>query len=346
MFFQSQGANSTTQIVLDATQNGGTAQITTGGPILFSGSTISLSTNQVRAVNLSTSLTTLSTLTFTGISTVSFQTNSNTGTNGQTAGRLVMSGCDLDLGQNDLWVQQVRVGAGNPGGSAQTEVIFYSPDAATVRGFGIGGLDRAIRTVSTINGGTGGYVLDTAINAPFYSTLGGVSSVLMSWFPSTNLSTIGVSTLTNITPPGYFVSAYNSTSQTVAGANVSTVANYNATAVNVGGFTVNTSNIVVPVAGTYENLVSFQFDTTSGGTNAVEFWMTKNGAALAQTNSKVSITNNGDTIGTVSIFDTAAAGDAYGWMFYSADANMAITATAAGATPAIPSVIFNIKRLG
>ena len=157
---------------------------------------------------------------------------------------------------------------------------------------------------------------------------------------------LSVSSINGFQYPGYFASAYNSTTQLVAGANVSTLANLNTTALNTGGFTVSSSNIAVPVAGTYELNASFQFATTSGGTNLAQFWLVKNGAAVAQTNSRVTVANNADQLGTITIFDTAAANDTYGWMFYSADTNMAATAVAAGATPAIPSLIFNIKRLG
>jgi len=309
-------------------------------------STVNVSTGIMRVSSISTAAVTLSNLNFQGVSSINFSTAGSAGTASQPIGRLLMSGCDLDLQHNDLWAQQLRVGAGNPGGSAQTEVILYSPDNLTIRGLGIGGQDRAIRTVSTINAGGGGYMLDTTINPPFFSTLNGTSTAMMSFFPSTGLSTIGVSTISLVSPINYFASAYSSTSQTVAGANTSTVTLLNTTSINVGGFTVGTSSIGVPVPGTYEMTASFQFATSSGGTNEVEFWLTKNGAAVPQTNSKVAIVNNGDTLGTVSIFDTATTNDNYGWMFYSADSSMAAVATAAGPTPAIPSFIFNIKRLG
>ena len=168
----------------------------------------------------------------------------------------------------------------------------------------------------------------------------------MAAYPSTTLGVLGVSTLSVLPPLNYFASVYSSTSQTVAGANTATNAKWETTSINAGGFVVGQSTIAVPVAGTYDVQVSFQFATTSGGTNKAQFWILKNGTAIPQTNSIVSIVNNGDTLGNINIFDTAAAGDRYGWQFYSADNNMTATATAAGATPAIPSVIVNIRRLG
>jgi hypothetical protein len=288
-----------------------------------------------------------STLSLLGPSTITFSTATVAGVRGQPAGRLVMGGNDLDLGEQDLWAQQVRLGAGTAGGSAQTEVVWYAPDGST-RGLGLGSGDLTVRVQSTINSGANnGYLLDTLINRPIFSTINaGTSTALVAQFPSTTLGNFGYSTLAVVPPLTYIAAVYDSTTQNVAAANTSTPLVWNTTPINLGGFTVGTSTIQVRVAGVYEHSASIQFATASGGTNEAEFWLTKNGAAVSQTNSRVAIVNNGDTIGTISIFDTAAAGDRYGWMIYSADASMAATAVAAGATPAIPSVIFNTKRIG
>ena len=307
------------------------------GPMFFAASTITMISNRVRMDVLSTGVI--------GVGNNIFSTSVTTGSSSQPAGRLVMGGNDLDLGQNDLWCQQVRLGANTTGGSAATEVIWYAPDGSQ-RGMGLASGDLTVRLQSTINSGTNnGYILDTQINRPFFSTINGQTN-LMASFPSTSLNTIGVSTLSVLPPLNYFASAYSSNTQPVTAANTATNAMWETTSLNTGGFTIGQSTLVVPVAGTYEITVSFQFATTSGGTNQAQFWLTKNGSAVAQTNSIVSIVNNGDTLGTISIFETAAVGDAYGFQFYSSDANMTALAVAAGATPAIPSVIVNIKRLG
>ena len=301
-------------------------------------------------VNFS-SIGNVSSLAFAGISTVTFATASAAGTQGQTAGRLVMSGCDLDLGQNDIWVQQVRVGAGNPSGSAQTEIVFYDPAAATQRGLNLANQDRTLRVVSTINGGTGGYILDTAINAPFFSTINaGTSTAMFAWFPSTTTSTIGVSTLSVIPNPIFAAAAASLSSQQVLAANTPLALDLGSLGVNVGGYTVQRSTITVPVAGTYEFSPSLQFNTTTGGQQVVDFWFTKNGADLPNSASRVSLANNAQNLGTVVLYDTAAAGDQYGIKIASSDANMAAgffqsTVTTPYTRPAIPSVIFNAQRV-
>lgn len=156
----------------------------------------------------------LSTLTFNGISTITFSTVAAAGGQGQPAGRLAVSGCDVDFGQNDIWAQQIRLGAGNAT-NAQTEIVFYDA-AAGVRGLNTALQDRTLRVISTVNGTTGGYLLDTALNPPFFSTINGQVN-LMSFFPSSINSTIGVSTISKMNP----VSLYGRS--TLAGGTVTVV---------------------------------------------------------------------------------------------------------------------------
>jgi len=335
----------TAGLLLNASVNPqGSSSNYTNGPMYFNASSITVSTNQTAMVNLSTSVIGTSSLTFNGVSSINLVTAATAGTASQPIGRLLLSGCDLDLGQNDLWAQQVRIGAGNPT-NAQSELIFYDA-AAGIRTLQTALQDRTVRVGSTINTTAGGYLLDTGINPPFFSTIAGTSTALMAFFPSSINSTIGASTISVMPPLTYIASVYDSTTQTVAGANTATNTTWNTTSLNIGGFTIGNSTIGVPVAGVYELNASYQFATPSGGANLAQFWLTKNGSAVAQTNSRVSVANNADNLGTISIFDTAAAGDKYGFQFYSADAGMAATAVAAGATPAIPSIIFNAKRIG
>ena len=253
---------------------------------------------------------------------------------------------DVSLIQNDLYCQQLRVGYANNGGSALTEIAMYAPTVGgTVIGFNVGNSDVTARVQSTLNSGFGGYLLDTSINRPFFSTIN-QSTAMMSYFPSTIANTIGVSTIAVIPPIQYFGSWYSSTSQTVVGANTQTPITYNSQGVNVGGFTYAGSTITVPVGGTYEILTSIQFNTTSGSQNTVDFWFLKNGTALPWSASRTTVANNAQNLGTCSVYDTAVAGDKYAINFQSTDANMSAGAfPATGNIPGIPSIITNIRRL-
>ena len=276
-------------------------------------------------------------------STITLGTALTAGANSQPAGRLLLTGQDLDMGSNDLWCQQLRVGNTNPSG-LPSEIVFYAPNN-TQRAFNIGNNDTTIRIQSTINNASAGYLLDTGpVNPPFFSTINNQIN-MMAFFPSTTSGTIGVSTISII--PNYILSAYSSTSQTVVGANALTLLTHNTTTTNVGGFTVLGSTITVPVGGLYEINTSIQFDTTTLGTNLASFWLRKNGANVAATGSLVSVTGQGETLGTITLIDTAAANDQYTIAIQSADANMTAARFAAtGNIPEVPSVITNIKKIG
>jgi hypothetical protein len=314
----------------------GLLNTSTTGALQFQGRAGFLST-----ANISSAF--VSTLAVAGLSSIVFSTAGTAGAQTQPAGRLMIGGNDLDLGQQDLWAQQVRIGAANTGITA--ELILYQPDNGTKQIF-VQSSDRTMRIATSALGTTNqGYFLDSFVNPPIFSTINN-STCMMSYFPSTNSGTIGVSTLAVIPPIQVYGGFYSSTSQTVAGANTITPLTYNSQSLNVGGLTYAGSTIVVPIAGTYEITHSIQFDTSSGGTNEAYFWLKKNGTDIPQSASIVSIVNNGDTLGTISLLDTAAAGDQYAVCMASADANM--TAKAVGISsffPAIPSLITNIKRL-
>ena len=306
----------------------------------------SLNVSSTTANFISASGITTSSLTLSGPSTITLGTTNTAGARGQPAGRALWTGQDLDMGGNDLWAQQVKLGAGSGSGNNELQLYnaFGSVNNYWAMNWSIG--DRTVR-VQNVEQATGqGYMLDTIVNRPFFSTIG-TNLTLQAYFPSTTASTIGISTLAVATPVDFFCSAYSSTSQTVLAANTPTPIEYNTTTVNQGGFIVSGSTITVAVAGTYEITNSIQFNTTSGGANTVDFWFRKNGADIVNSASRVSVANNAENLGTISLFDTANAGDTYAAIFESADANMAAGwFPATGTVPGIPSIITNIKRIG
>jgi hypothetical protein len=251
---------------------------------------------------------------------------------------------DFSVGTNDIFCGQLRLFAGTNQNAA--EVAFTGPDGR-FEVIDIQTGDRTFRNRYGTNAAVStGYFLDTYGNSPFFSTIAN-STCMMAYFPSTTASTIGVSTLAVIPPLLYAGSWYDSTTQTVAGANTETPLVYNSQSVNVGGFTYGGSTITVPVGGLYEITHSIQFDTTSGGTNEAYFWLKKNGTTIPQSGSIVSVVNNGETLGTISFLDQAAANDQYAVSIQSADTNMRAAAfVASGNIPGIPSLITNIKRVG
>lgn len=295
----------------------------------------------------------VSTIQIPGLSTIQISTSSAAGTAAQPAGRLVISGNDLDLGQQDLWAQQVRVGAGNPGGSAQTEVIWYSPDGLTQRGIGLGGSDLTLRLQSTINSGTNnGYILDTTINRPIFSTInGGTSTALMAVFPSTNLGVFGTSTL-SILPSLNIAGTFLSRSTQTVAANTPLPLWHEVTGPGVGGLTTSTTAIVVPSAGLYEIQTSIQFDKSGASPAAADFWFRQNGTDIPDSASEIVVAgSSGEVLGNVSLVCQLAANDKIEVVMASSNNTIAATffqstITTPYTRPAIPSVITNVKRIG
>lgn len=138
-------------------------------------------------------------------------------------------------------------------------------------------------------------------------------------------------------------------SQTVSGANVTTVMNYNQTDM-ASQIYFSGSRIYVQASGVYRVLSSVQFDTASGGSQRVTYWYRKNGVNIANTASTFTIANNGENVGTVEIFVSLLAGDYVELVMQSSDANMtaayfAPSGSAPNNIPAIPGIITVIQKI-
>jgi hypothetical protein len=287
-----------------------------------------------------------------GAGTAQISQPSTVGANAQPAGRFLFNQ-DLDAGTNEIWCRRIRVGIQNPPANNANELIFYDSIGGRQIGLQTANNDKTLRINDSVSPGytAPGYLLDTRLNPPLFSTINaGTSTALMAWFPSTTQSTIGISTLSILNPLTYVAAANSLSTQTVVAANTPLDLNLGSLTTNIGNYTVQNSTITVPVAGTYEFVPSIQFRTASGGAQQVDFWMTKNGADLPSSASRISVANNAEQIGTVSIVDTATAGTQYGVRIASGDTSMSAGFFPAQTTPynrpAIPSVIFNVKRLG
>ena len=153
----------------------------------------------------------------------------------------------------------------------------------------------------------------------------------------------------NISTTTTALSVFSSNIQTVLPAGAQTPLTYDADSFKEGLITwagMGGSTITVLQGGNYAINTSIQFDTSSGGTNTVQFWFVKNGTAIPNSASIVSVTSQGETLGTVEILDKAAAGDQYAVYMASGDGNMTAHAVAAaGLVPGNPSIITNIRKI-
>ena len=153
----------------------------------------------------------------------------------------------------------------------------------------------------------------------------------------------------NISTTTHALSVYSDQVQPVLPAGAQTPLTYTGDSFKEGLITwagMGGSTITVLQSGNYAINTSIQFDTSTGGTNTVQFWFVKNGTAIPNSASIVSVTSQGETLGTVEILDTAVAGDQYAIYMASGDANMEAHAIpAASLVPGNPSIITNVKKI-
>ena len=143
--------------------------------------------------------------------------------------------------------------------------------------------------------------------------------------------------------------AFTSTAtQVVTAANTPTAITYTNDEYS-NGIVFSGSQLTVQHTGIYEIAYSLQVEKTQGGSaSEVDIWLKKNGSNIIRTDSILGLNSNSTKqLPFVSIIDSANAGDYYE-VYFSSDSNhVQITAVAAaGAIPAAPSIITNIKQIG
>jgi hypothetical protein len=310
----------------------------------FNGSTCSFTQGNIRSVIASTITTSSISLNSGVYSTILVpQATPNPGVG---TSSVLFVNTDLNLGNNDLYAQQIRLGRGQVDNFA--EILMYGNDGST-KNLLTGSADRTFRIASSSAPVGPGYVLDTALNAPFFSTIN-QSTSMMAYFPSSIANTIGVSTISFI-PPKVVAGAFISQStQTVLAADTPLAISYDTATFATGGINFSTTAIVIPAPGIYELSVSIQLDKIGGGTSPCDFWFQKNGTSITNSASRTTVQGNtGEVLATVSIFEPCVANDKIEVLIASSDATMAATFFQSTITPyvrpAIPSIIVNAKCL-
>jgi hypothetical protein len=150
---------------------------------------------------------------------------------------------------------------------------------------------------------------------------------------------------TNIQPPG--LATYSSTAdQVIAVSGTPQALTYNTTQFNQGTTLVSNSRIYAIAQGNYALNYSVELQHAGGGaTQIATTFLKKNSTTIANTGRQWSITSGSfQNAATAEFVVSLNAGD-YVEVFFSGDTSLSANATAAaGALPAIPSVVFNIKQ--
>ena len=124
---------------------------------------------------------------------------------------------------------------------------------------------------------------------------------------------------------------------------------YNNTDLSNGVSVVSSSRITLANAGKYNIQFSAQFHHIGGGGSGetVNIWLAKNGSAVADSNTKLTITSSTKySVAAWNFFVDASAGNYFEIIWSTDNANIVIEHEPAGVHPAIPSVILTVNQIG
>jgi len=150
---------------------------------------------------------------------------------------------------------------------------------------------------------------------------------------------------TDIQPPG--LATYSSTvDQTIAVSGTPQALTFNTTQFNQGTTLLLSSRVYVSAQGNYALNYSVELQHTgAGAVQTATIFLKKNGTTIANTGRQWSITSASFQIAAMAEFVVALNIGDYVEVFFSGDTSLLANATAAaGALPAVPSVVFNVKQ--
>lgn len=217
-------------------------------------------------------------------------------------------------------------------GADGTNGPFYNPSTNTLTVPVISGSSARI---TSITGSLSGNVVGNVIGSSSFAT--SASNALTSSYASNGVTTLSVGTF------------YDTTTQTlVTGASASITLNN--PVISDGVTLVSNSRITVTKTGTYNLQFSAQVVTTVGGSPEAYIWLAKNGNALPQSNTAISIKNQNDKyVAAWNFVENLIAGDYLELVWYvNGGASAQLLAIPAGPTNgnvAVPSIIVSITQI-
>jgi hypothetical protein len=112
---------------------------------------------------------------------------------------------------------------------------------------------------------------------------------------------------------------------------------------------VSNSRVTIANSGKYNIAFSAQLHNNGGGGSGttVNIWLAKNGTAIADTNTRVSVnTNSPYVVAAWNFFVNASANDYYELIWSPDNTQIQMDYQAANTHPAIPSVILTVNQIG
>jgi hypothetical protein len=143
------------------------------------------------------------------------------------------------------------------------------------------------------------------------------------------------------------LATYSSTvDQTIAVSGTPQALTYNTTQFNQGTTLLASSRVYANAQGNYA--LNYSVELSHAGLGVAQIattFLKKNGTTIANTGRQWSITSSGFQNAAMAEFIVALNSGDYVEVFFSGDTSLSANATAAaGALPAIPSVVFNIRQ--
>jgi hypothetical protein len=165
--------------------------------------------------------------------------------------------------------------------------------------------------------------------------------------PQTTAVQTGITQIqyTDIQPPG--LATYSSTAdQAIAVSGTPQALTYNTTQFNQGTTLLLNSRVYANAQGNYALSYSVEIQHTGGGSSQiVTTFLKKNGTTIANTGRQWTVGSGSTQFAAMAEFVVSLNSGDYVEVFFSGDTSISANATAAaGALPAIPSVVFNIKQ--
>ena len=181
-------------------------------------------------------------------------------------------------------------------------------------------------------------------------TIAGVNNTSLSvnvLLPQTITVQSGISQVSyiDINPPG--LACYSSTAdQVIAVSGTPQALTYTTTQFNQGTTLAASSRVYANAQGNYALSYSVELQHAGAGVAQIATtFLKKNGTTIANTGRQWSITSGSTQIAAMAEFVVALNAGDYVEVFFSGDTSLSANATAAaGALPAVPSVVFNIKQ--
>lgn len=147
----------------------------------------------------------------------------------------------------------------------------------------------------------------------------------------------------------YYLSAYDTTDQTNAGATSANAMKYNTIDFSNGISIVSDSRITINKAGIYNIAFSAQLDKADSGDDMAEIWLRKNGINVVNSSTEITLVgNNGKHVAAWNWLVSAEANDYYEIMWHSTDTQLFLNYVTGGSNPSrpnIPSVILTVWQI-